>query len=117
MAELGLRRTTGNRVYQEWYRGFESLSLRHVVASFTWLATIFLFHKQIIASPCFAVHFTPFRYIGAVARFPRVAMPPFRKKSRSARLFACKRAYDAVLSLPTFCGLAFPMMSDYREAD
>ena len=29
MAELGLRRTTGNRVYQEWYRGFESLSLRH----------------------------------------------------------------------------------------
>ncbi len=29
MAEFGLRRTTGNRVYGEPYQGFESLSLRH----------------------------------------------------------------------------------------
>ena len=27
----------------------------------------------------------------------------FRKKARSARLFACKRAYDGSLSLPPFC--------------
>ena len=32
------------------------------------------------------------------------AAPPSRKKSRSARLFACKRAHDGLLSLPTFCG-------------
>ena len=42
MAELGLRRTTGNRVYQEWYRGFESLSLRQKgIAILTKIATPF----------------------------------------------------------------------------
>ncbi len=30
--------------------------------------------------------------------------PPFRKKSRSAHLFSCKRLHDGLLSLPTFCG-------------
>ena len=29
----------------------------------------------------------------------------FRKKSRSAHLFACKRVHDGALSLPTFCEL------------
>ena len=28
----------------------------------------------------------------------------FRKKSRTAHLFACKRAHNGSLSLPTFCG-------------
>ena len=33
------------------------------------------------------------------------AAPPFCKRSRSARLFGCKRPHDGLLSLPTFCGL------------
>ena len=34
------------------------------------------------------------------------ATPPFPQKSRSARLFGCKRTHDGSLSLPTFadCG-------------
>ena len=34
------------------------------------------------------------------------ATPPFSQKSRSARLFGCKRPHDGSLSLPTFavCG-------------
>ena len=32
------------------------------------------------------------------------AAPPFRKKSRSARLLGCKRPRCGSLSLPTFCG-------------
>ena len=37
---------------------------------------------------------------------PHYATPPFPQKSRSARLFGCKRPYDGSLSLPTFadCG-------------
>ena len=31
----------------------------------------------------------------------------FRKKARSARLFACKRAYNGSLSLPPFCESAY----------
>jgi hypothetical protein len=31
-------------------------------------------------------------------------MTPLRKKSRSVRLLACKRAHNGSLSLPTFCG-------------
>ena len=31
------------------------------------------------------------------------AASPHRKRSRSACLFACKRAHDGALSLPTFC--------------
>jgi|GEM_PF-5057422 len=30
----------------------------------------------------------------------------FRKKSRSAQLFACKRAHNVLRSLRTFCGFA-----------
>ena len=33
------------------------------------------------------------------------AAPPFRKRSRSARLLGCKRPRDGSQSLPTFCGL------------
>ncbi len=46
MAELGLRRTTGNRVYRERYRGFESLSLRHVAANLESFAATFLFFGE-----------------------------------------------------------------------
>ena len=36
------------------------------------------------------------------------AAPPFRKRSRSRRLFACKRAHDGFGSLPTFFGRNAP---------
>ena len=35
----------------------------------------------------------------------RFVIPPFRKKSRLLRLFACKRAHNASAALPTFCGM------------
>ena len=35
----------------------------------------------------------------------RSLAPPFRKKSRSAHLFGCKRPHNGSLSLPTFCEL------------
>ena len=35
----------------------------------------------------------------------RYATPPFPQKSRSARLFGCKRPLDGSLSLPTFADL------------
>ena len=38
-------------------------------------------------------------------RCAHAAAPPFRKRSRSARLFACKRAHHGALSLSTFCGI------------
>ena len=57
------------------------------------------------------------RHIGASNRMlapisfwePRALMPLFllfRKTPRSAQLFACKRAHNALLSLPTFFGFA-----------
>ena len=36
----------------------------------------------------------------------RSVAAPLRKRSRSVRLFACKRAHDGSLSLPTVCGSA-----------
>ncbi len=93
MAELGLRRTTGNRVYQEWYRGFESLSLRHVAANLESFAATFLFLEKM--SP-----------------LTLSVASPFRKKSRSARLFACKRAHNGSLSLPNFCGTLLTARKD-----
>ena len=39
----------------------------------------------------------------------RSLAPPFRKKSRSARLFGCKRPHDGSLSLPPFCDRAAPV--------
>ena len=76
----------------------KNLPRNHVVASFTWLATTFLFYKQVIAATPFR---NPRRFAllqRKIARFPRVPW------SRSVRLFACKRAHDGSLSLPTFCG-------------
>ena len=75
----------------------------HVVASFTWLATTFLFHKQVIAALCSAA--TPFRNPLRSASLQRkIARCPRVPWSRSVRLFACKRARNGSLSLPTFCG-------------
>ena len=37
---------------------------------------------------------------------PALLLLLFRKRSRSRRLFACKRAHNAFGSLPTFCGCA-----------
>ena len=36
------------------------------------------------------------------------ATPPFPQKSRSARLFGCKRPHDGSLSLPTFADFGQP---------
>ena len=46
------------------------------------LVPIFLFHKKSVT---------------------RSTVPPFRKKSRSAHLFGCKRPHNGSLSFPTFC--------------
>ena len=46
---------------------------------------------------------TGLRFIRRRRRFARPP-PPSRKRSRSARLFACKRAHNGALSMPTFCG-------------
>ena len=43
------------------------------------------------------------------------AAPPFRKRSRSARLLGCKRPRDGSLSLPTFCGFEGSNPSDKNE--
>ena len=50
------------------------------------------------------VRFAPFFF--AEKRPPASLLLLFRKRSRSRRLFACKRAYNAFGSLPTFCGCA-----------
>ena len=39
----------------------------------------------------------------------------FAKKSRSAHLFACKRAHDGLLSLPTFCELEQVQLSPSKS--
>ena len=65
--------------------GIQISVICHVAASSTWLATTFLFYKQVIAALCSAA-------------------APIRKRSRSVRLFACKRTHNGSLSLPTFCG-------------
>ena len=38
---------------------------------------------------------------------PAALLLLFRKRSRSRRLFACKRTHNAFGSLPTFCGYKF----------
>ena len=80
-----------------------SCRARHFVAGFAELATVYLFHKKTIALPCFAAppFRNPLRFAllqRKITRFPRVPW------SRSVRLFACKRAHNGSLSLPTFCG-------------
>ena len=51
------------------------------------------------------VRFAPAYFLSATENKPsaRSLAPPFRKKSRSAHLFGCKRPHDGSLSLPTFC--------------
>ena len=65
-----------------WCRGFKSCQTRHVGAKFA-LLRFSLQEKHPLAS----------------------LLLLFRKKSRSAHLFGCKRPYDGSLSLPTFCEL------------
>ena len=64
-----------------------------------------LFH---VALTCRSkVRFAPTYFLSATENKPsaRSLAPPFRKKSRSAHLFGCKRLRDGSLSLPTFCEL------------
>ena len=51
------------------------------------------------------VRFAPTYFLPAAENksSARFLAPPFRKKSRSAHLFDCKRPHDGSLSLPTFC--------------
>ena len=64
-------------------RGFKSRHSDQVVADYVSFATTFLLKSH---------------------RLTHAASPPFRKKSRLLRLFACKRALGASAALPTFCG-------------
>ena len=45
------------------------------------------------------------------------ATPPFPQKSRSARLFGCKRPHDGSLSLPTFADCGQPQVAPTGCAD
>ena len=82
MAELGLRRTTGNRVYEESYRGFESLSLRQeepcksMVLSFSICERIVkcsMKPEQYLNDPCGASSL-PFWKTNAVTVPPSIAV-------------------------------------------
>ena len=64
-------------------RRFESCHPDHVVADYVSFATTFLLKSH---------------------RLTHAVSPPFRKKSRLLRLFACKRPHNASEALPTFCG-------------
>ena len=66
------------------YSGIFFINITHVVADYVSFATTFLLKSH---------------------RLTHAVAPPFRKKSRSARLFGCKRPHDGSLSLPTFCEL------------
>ena len=70
--------------YEPKGRGFESLRAHQAGAKFALLRLIFLSATENKPSA-------------------RSLAPPFRKKSRSAHLFGCKRPHDGSLSLPTFC--------------
>ena len=64
-------------------RRFESCHPDHVVADYVSFATTFLLKSH---------------------RLTHAVAPPFRKKSRLLRPFACKRPHNASAALPTFCG-------------
>ena len=70
--------------YEPKGRGFESLRAHQAGAKFALLRLIFLSATENKPSA-------------------RSLAPPFRKKSRSAHLFGCKRPHDGSLSLTTFC--------------
>ena len=75
--------------YESKGRGFESLLVHQVGAKRILLRLIFC-HRQKISHPPDPLP---------------LLFRKFRKKSRSARLFGCKRPHDGSLSLPTFCEL------------
>lgn len=93
----------------------ETAIFSHVAASFTWLAAAFLVHKSATAALCSAstslqrkfarqVARTMLRYIGAVARFPRVAM------------LDCKRPRNAFAALPIVCGRACGAIAGFERS-
>ena len=57
------------------------MSLLHVITDFVSFATAFLLKNPSLT---------------------HAVVPPFRNRSRSSRLFGCKRPHDGSLSLPTF---------------
>ena len=61
----------------------ESLAARHVVTDFVSFVTAFLLKKP---------------------SFTHAVVPPFRNRSRSSRLFGCKRPHDGFVSLPPCFG-------------
>ena len=65
-------------------RGFDPLRVHHVGAKSALLRLIFF---------------------AKISRPPAPLLLLFRKKSRSAHLFGCKRPHNGSLSLPTFCEL------------
>ena len=62
-------------------RWFDSSRVRHVVTDFVSFVTAFLLKKPSLT---------------------HAVVPPFRNRSRSSRLFGCKRPHDGSLSLPIF---------------
>ena len=85
-AAFSLQGSTISRIY--------FVSLLHVGASFISLAPIFCENRSALT--------------------PLILL--FRKKSRSARLFGCKRPHDGSQSLPTFCKLRW-FNSHFRKAE
>ena len=69
--------------YEPKGQGFESLAARHVVTDFVSFVTAFLLKKP---------------------SFTHAVVPPFRNRSRSSRLFGCKRPHDGFVSLPPCFG-------------
>ena len=61
----------------------ESLAARHVVTDFVSFVTAFLLKKP---------------------SFTHAVVPPFRNRSRSSRLFGCKRPHYGFVSLPPCFG-------------
>ena len=72
-----------------------------------WLSTIFFLAPSSVGNAALSSSRTAYRSEQRSGGTPFLAhsvAPPHRKKSRSARLFGCKRPRDGTLSLPTFCG-------------
>ena len=59
--------------------------------------------------------FAPFRFFLQKNQSHAPSFLLFRKKARSAHLFACKRAHNASLSLPLFCEFAFGVFYFFKN--
>ena len=81
---LGCRQVVRHQTLTLAFRRFESRQPNHVGASDTKLAPIFLWKNRSKLTPLLLL---------------------LHKRSRSRRLFGCKRPHDCFGSLPTFCGL------------